>query len=186
MRAGRRVFPLLPALATCAAGLYAAYLLRQALLPFLLSFAVAYVVNPLIDAVETRGVRRFHIVLTFYVLVGSLFYILLQHLLPVLSTEFALLRAGAPDHLASAQRLLVDLESRAAHRLPRTGLPIGEMAARAYASVLEQIQHLPSYILGLFPLLSLLFLVPFISFFLLLDGPALIGACIQATPSRYV
>jgi len=182
----RKAPSLLPALLVCAAALYAAYLARQALLPFVLSFALAYVVNPVIDAVETRGVRRFHIVLGFYLTAACLLYLLVQYLLPVVSAEVAHLQSAAPAHLARAQKLAADLQGRAARHLPLSSLPLESLAAQAYASAAGQIRLLPSYILGLFPLLSLFFLVPFITFFLLLDGPVLIARLIQAAPSRYV
>jgi len=182
----RRAAPLLPTILVCAGGLYCAYLVRQALMPFVLSFALAYVVNPLIDAVETRGLRRFHIVLAFYLLAAFLLYLLAQYLLPLVSAETSRLQADAPAYLARAQKFAADLQSHAARRLPRSGLPIGQLASHAYASALEQLQLVPSYILSLFPLISLFFLVPFITFFLLLDGPLLISTLIQAAPSRYV
>jgi predicted PurR-regulated permease PerM len=177
---------LFPALVLGAAGLYCAYHVRQALIPFLLSFAVAYVANPLIDAAETRGVRRFHIVLAFYLLGAGLLYLLAQHFVPLIIAETASVQTDAPAFFAKARDFAADLHLRAAAHLPATGLPVGHIVSQAYASAMEQIQHIPSYLLGLFPLLSLFFLVPFITFFLLLDGPALISAAIQAAPSRYV
>jgi predicted PurR-regulated permease PerM len=182
----RRAAPLLPALLVCAGGLYGAYSVRQALLPFVLSFALAYVLNPLIDAVETRGLRRFHIVLAFYLLAALLLYVLAQYLLPLVGAETTRLQADAPAYLAKAQKIAADLQSHAARVLPRSGLPIGQLASQAYGSVMEQLQLVPSYLLGLFPLISLFFLVPFITFFLLLDGPLIISTLIQAAPSRYV
>ncbi|MCX5794686.1 MAG: AI-2E family transporter [Elusimicrobia bacterium] len=182
----RRSTPLLPAVLVCASGLYCAYIVRQALLPFVLSFAVAYVINPLIDAAETRGLRRFHIVLAFYLLGAFLLYLLAQILIPVVIAETSRLQVDAPAFLAKVQKYAAGLQSHAAKRLPHSGLPVGQLAGQAYASVMGQLQLAPSYILSLFPLLSLFFLVPFITFFLLLDGPLIISALIQAAPSRYV
>ncbi|HAM37025.1 MAG TPA: hypothetical protein DEB40_03815 [Elusimicrobia bacterium] len=182
----RKVSSLLPALLAAVAALYGAYLLRQALLPFVLSFALAYVANPIIDMIETRGIRRFHIVLGFYLLAAFLLYLLVHYLLPLVSSEIAHLQANAPAYFAKAQKITADVQARALQRLPNTGLPLEQLSAQGYSSVVEQLQRIPSYVLGLFPLLSLFFLVPFITFFLLLDGPDLITALIQACPSRYV
>ncbi|MDD5628547.1 MAG: AI-2E family transporter [Elusimicrobia bacterium] len=182
----RQAPALLPVVLACAAALYCAYLVRQALLPFVLSFALAYVLNPLIDAAETRGLRRFHVVLAFYILAGLLLYLLGQLLLPVLLAETSRLQVDAPVYLAKVQKFAAGLQGRAAKHLPHAGLPIGPLAERAYASAMAQLEFVPSYLLGLFPLLSLFFLVPFITFFLLLDGPLIISTTIQAAPSRYV
>ncbi|MFA6004198.1 MAG: AI-2E family transporter [Elusimicrobiota bacterium] len=182
----RREFPALPLLMFGGAALYAAYMLRQALLPFLLSFALAYILTPMIDAMETRGIRRFHIVLGFYLGAALFLYLLVQYLLPIVSLEISRLQANSPAYMAKAQHIASDLQVRAAKRIPHTGLPLEQLIGRALASASEQLQYLPSYLLGLFPLLSLFFLVPFITFFLLLDGPDIISAGIQACPSRYV
>jgi len=182
----RRTFPLAPALLAAAVALYAAYAVRQALLPFLLSLALAYIVNPIIDAAQMKGMRRSHAVLVLYILAASLLAILGQHLLPLVGSEFARLQADAPAYLATAQDFTSQLMFRVAKRLPRTSLPLGQMAAHAGTSALEQLRHLPDLLLGLFPLLSLFFLVPLITFFLLVEGPDLISGLIQATPSFYV
>ncbi|MDD5656694.1 MAG: AI-2E family transporter [Elusimicrobia bacterium] len=177
---------LLPAALLAAAALYAAFLLRQALLPFLLAFSVAYVVNPVIDAVEARGARRFHVVLGFYLLAAAAAFVLAQYLLPLAAAEASHLRSLTPAYFAKAQQLAADLHVGAARRLARSGLPFEKLSAQALASAAEQLRLLPSYLLGLFPLISLLFLVPFITFFLLLDGRQLVAALIQACPGRFV
>ncbi|MBI5240966.1 MAG: AI-2E family transporter [Elusimicrobia bacterium] len=177
---------LLPVLLAAGTALYGAYTIRQALLPFVLSFAVAYVLTPLVDAFEAKGLRRFHIVLAFYLVGAAGLYLLAQTLVPLAVSEVSQVQTDAPVFFSKVQHLAAELQSRAARHFPSLRLPIGQFAERAYASALEQLQHIPAYLLGLFPLLSLFFLVPFITFFLLLDGPALISSSIQAAPSRYV
>lgn len=187
MTAERRPFPLLTALAAAAAIGYGAYHIREVLLPFLLSFALAYIVNPLINAAQTRGLRRFPIILGFYLLVAFGLYILVQYLIPLITTEIAHLQANAPLYFNQTRKLAVTLQLRLSRHFPHQAAPaIESLAAQICAPVLSQLQHIPSYLLGLFPLLSLFFLVPFITFFLLLDGPDIISGLIQACPSRYV
>ncbi len=187
MTSERPSLPVIPILIIVAAGLYVAYLLGRTLVPFLLAFTVAYMVNPLVNAVETRGVRRFHIVLSFYLLAALLLYLLAQHLLPALINGTADLQADMPGYFTKIHNFLSELPRRVAKNVPHAILPMAEsFISKTYASCAEQMERLPSYLMGIFPILSLFFLVPFITFFLLLDGPDLTAAIIQACPGRHV
>ena len=183
----RGTLPVIPILIIVGAGLYGAYILGRVLVPFLLAFALAYVVNPLINAVETRGVRRFHIVLGFYLLAAFLLYLLAQYLLPALISGMTGLQADMPGYFTKIHTFFSELPLRVAKHVPHAVLPVAErFVSKTYASAAEQMEYLPSYLMGIFPLLSLFFLVPFITFFLLLDGPDLTAVLIQACPSRHV
>ena len=184
--AEKRSFPFFPAFLIGGTVLYCAYRFNHALIPFLLSFALAYVVNPVVNNFETRGLRRDHIVLGFYSLIALCISLLANYLLPTVSGELAHLQEQAPVYFTNLQKLGADLQARVAHSLPYGRKAIESLSMKMYAPVIEQLQHVPGYLLGLFPLLSLLFLVPFITFFLLLDGASSISKGIQACPSRHV
>ena len=183
--AEKRSFPFFPAFLIGGTVLYCAYRFNHALIPFLLSFALAYVVNPVVNNFETRGLRRDHIVLGFYSLIALCISLLANYLLPTVSGELAHLQEQAPVYFTNLQKLGADLQARRAQPALR---PQGhrEPEHEDVRPVIEQLQHVPGYLLGLFPLLSLLFLVPFITFFLLLDGASSISKGIQACPSRHV
>lgn len=55
-----------------------------------------------------------------------------------------------------------------------------------YTPLVEHLERLPGYLLGLLPLLSLLFLVPFIAFYMLMDASRLMQHTVQLCPARYV
>ena len=181
-----RSFPFLPALVAAAVVLYAVGRVYTVLIPFVLGFAVAYIVDPVIVLFEARGIRRSAAVATLFLAGVGLVALLASTLVQMASRELSLLHAQAPEYLAQGKHFYAVLQKRVASRLP---LPPGlarNWDATVFGPLMEQAANVPGYLLGLFPLLSLLFLVPFVSFFLLLDGHRLIGGLIQACPSRHV
>lgn len=166
--------------------LYLAYEVRAALVPFLLSFALAYLANPLIALFETRGLRRDHGVLALYTVIASAISLAANSVLPAIASELALLQTQVPMYLRLAQDHLVHIQSQVAHRLPYGRSLVEGYSLRMYEPLMGHLQHLPGYLLSLVPLLSLLFLVPFITFYILMDTSRLIQRAIQACPSRYV
>ena len=181
-----RSFPFLPVLIAAALVLYAVGRVTNVLIPFVLGFALAYIVDPVIVLFEARGIRRGVAVAALFLAAAGLVALLASTLVQMASSELSLLHAQAPEYLAQGKHFYAVLQKRIASRLP---LPPGlarNWDATVFSPLMEQAANLPGYLLGLFPLLSLLFLVPFVSFFLLLDGHRFIAGAIQACPSRYV
>lgn len=175
-----------PGMLVAAALLAFLYHIHDVLIPFLLSFVVAYLANPAIHHFEARGLKRSHIVASFYLLIAGAVTLSASILVPAMTTELALLQGRAPQYFTRIQEIISALQADFAHRLPFGQSLVEKMNLHMYNPIMEQLPKIPTYILSLFPLLSLLFLVPFISFFILTDADALLQQGIQACPSRYV
>ena len=183
----QQAFPWGAALAILVIVALAVHFLLPVLIPFALAFAVAYVANPLAAAAEVRGLRRQSVVILAYVLIIAMIVLLAGKLLPLLGRELSSLQDEVPAYAARLRLSWLELQRRAVERLPFAAEQIRHIdTTQAFGRLIEQARNLPSYLLSFFPLLSLLFLIPFISFFLLMDGPASIERMIQRCPSRYV
>lgn len=182
----KKSFPFFPVLTVCALLFYSVYHLHHILLPFFLGAALAYILNPLINSLESRGLRRRHVVLGLYVAAALLLYLGINTLLSLLSQEVSILQEQAPQYMKKAQSMAEQFQAYVAKAVPYGQRALEHASAKIYGPLLESLQHVPTLLLGLFPLLSLFFLVPFINFLLLLDGPGLIGSAIQQCPSRHV
>ena len=69
-----------------AAGLiYFAYTIHDVLVPFILSFALAYLLNPVINYFEVRGFRREQIVLAMYLVVTVIVTLSANLLIPAVT-----------------------------------------------------------------------------------------------------
>lgn len=165
---------------------WALYQIHDALVPFMLSFALAYLLNPLVHYCEVRGMRREQVVLGIYLLVAAVITLTANWVLPAATREFALLEGKVPGYITRAKDLVGSIQYAAAHRLPFGSSLVESWNMKLYEPLMEQLPLIPQYVMGLVPLFSLLFLVPFITFFLLLDSPTLLQQAIQVLPSRYV
>jgi len=169
-----------------ALALYLAFLVHHVLVPFALSFALAYLLNPVIHYFEVRGLRREHIVLGLYIIITIAVTISANVLLPAVANEVETLKTKFPEYLNSIEVMAEKMQLKIAKELPFGREQFEAMSFKMYDPIMKQIPHLPAYVLGLFPLFSLLFLVPFITFFILMDSKNLLEEAIQACPSRYV
>lgn len=186
--AEERRFPLIPVILLTAGFLFLLYHLYHVLIPFALGFAVAYVANPLVTLLEVRGLRRSVIVVGLFLAVVGAIIFAAGTVTEVITAQFSTLQAQAPAYLARGKTLLTTYQSTLMHRFPSAyhSAMTKQLDERLYSPLIDQAQNLPSYVLNLFPLLSLFVLVPFVAFFLLTDGSAAIDGFIQACPSRYV
>jgi predicted PurR-regulated permease PerM len=168
------------------AALYAFYRVHQALIPFVLAAALAYIVNPIITYFEARGLRRSFLVVTGYLLAVLLGMAAYAGLKPLIRDEAERLGANAPVYLQQIQRLATIQQAKLSRSLPLPPKVTQRALESAVGTALEKLQDVPSHLLGLLPLLAHALLVPFIGFFFLLDGPDGFEGLIQAIPSRYV
>jgi len=166
--------------------LYLLYRIHDVLIPFALSFSLAYLVNPIINHFQARGLRRDHMVLTLYLAIAGAITCAANWIFPATINELSLLQSKVPIYLKQSQQILHTLQSEAARRLPFAEPLIDHWNLKLYEPLTEQLPKLPSYLLGLFPLFSLIFVVPFITFFLLSDSDKMLRRVIQLCPSRYV
>jgi predicted PurR-regulated permease PerM len=165
---------------------YLLFTVHEVLIPFLLSFALAYVLNPVINYFEVRGFRRDLVVGMVYLVLAIAVTIGASSILPAMTRELAMLQGKAPGYFAKVQQMAADTQHRLAQELPFGQAVVESWSLKLYDPVMKQLPKVPQYVLGLFPLFSLLFLVPFITFFLLMDSKRILQNAIQVCPSRYV
>lgn len=160
--------------------------MQSVLTPFLLALLGAYLLNPLIALFEQRGIRRKAVVILFYLVVGAGVTWGATRIVPAIAQEIQELQANWPERMASLKTLALNWGDRISRRIPggRDLLPHVEKQAQAIAGKIAPIlSDLISNLLGFF---SLLFLVPFIGFFLMVEGPSMTDKVLTACPSRHV
>lgn len=169
-------------------GLWCFYVLRSVLLPLVVSLIIAYLLNPLVNALEARAVRRESAVAL--LTVGFLIVVPLIAWLfvPPLVDELARLRETLPAKLEVAQRTLVALEAELAARYPV--LEGRHIAKSVFEIVREEAgaaaAGIPMWLIDHSASLVMIFLTPFFVFFILRDGEGWINRIYQALPHRSV
>lgn len=168
-----------------AAGLlYLAWLLRAAMVPFVLAAVLAFMLEPPVRFLEARGLSRLSSILLVYAVVTALAGGALVYLVPVLYRQLTLLAASLPSLTRQVQTLLAEaqlLYSQAG--LPAEVRQILEGAlVRFEAQLLSGIEAVLS---GLFDAVSgllVLVLAPFLAFYLLRDRDAIRESVLSVIP----
>lgn len=97
---------LIAALLVFGALLFTGYALRHTLSCFLLSFVIAYLLDPLVVMMERRSVRRIHSITLLYILLGGLLAFSLMFLVPMLTISWDTFLHNLPLHLQQIKQSL--------------------------------------------------------------------------------
>jgi predicted PurR-regulated permease PerM len=192
---GRTLVPL----TLLAGSVYFLYAVRHVLLPFILAATLAYLLKPAVDFFVVHGLRRSTVVIAIY---GAMVVALSGgvYLTGVLLTQEAAKAAlRMPQYVQKGQAYFAQLEKIGQGQLSAGEKPhpilehlgkhtdvIGSVLSKAKTWPSRIVDSMPSIAGHLLPILELAFLVPFICFFLMMEGPALIDKIFQWIPARYV
>jgi len=169
---------LLPAVVGLAL-IYFAVLAKAAIFPFILSAAMAYILSPMIKYFEVRGIKRSYAVAGLYLSVGALLFLIVFLLFHFLSFELDSLQQSWPAYAERMQLFVTKLNTKLVSDYPF-------MASLRLEQKLDHLLELaPQFILSLLPVLTLLFIVPFITFFMLVGGSGIIDYMLDHLPSRH-
>jgi predicted PurR-regulated permease PerM len=179
---------------------YFLFSVRHILLPFILAATLAYLLKPLVDFFVVHGLRRSAVVIAIYgaMLVGLAGGVYLTAV--VLTQEAAKAALKMPQYVQKGQLYFQKLQligRGESHQTLEKGHPliqqmakhtdiIGSALGKAKSWPSKIVESMPSIASHLLPILELVFLVPFICFFLMMEGPALIDKVFQWIPARYV
>lgn len=157
----------------------ALWLLGRVLTPFLVGFAVAYLLDPPVQRLQRRGVNRgvaaFLVIFLFFLASG----VVLVFLGPVLETQLV----GLVQRLIEAARDLIERARPYIEQvLSETGAPgggslgsAGDIAGKVANSAIAVIVGLWSGGLAVVNVISLMLLTPVVAFYLLRDWPAVVA-----------
>lgn len=145
------------------------WLLGDVMMPFLLAMAVAYMLDPVADRLESMGLSRVLATVVITASAAFLFILIALLVVPLLTRQATDLVAAAPQLIDDFQRILtarfpeiLDDQSQIYQSLLKVGETIqsrgGELLSTAIGSVMS-----------IFNVMVVLFLVPVITFYLLLD-----------------
>ena len=156
------------------------YLLGNILLPFVVGMAVAYFLDPVVDALEERGISRSLAVLGILVLFFAVVVFGLLLLLPLLQDQFLAFLERLPHYVAFLRDLVAPYLEIMREGFKDVDVEQFGSAASGYATSLtswagEAISKLWSGGLALLNLLSLIFITPVAAFYLLRDWDVIVA-----------
>jgi predicted PurR-regulated permease PerM len=175
-------------LAAGLAFLLALYLLGGIMLPFLVGMAAAYVLDPVADRLQRAGMGRTAATMTLTVLFFAALVPLVLLLLPVLVDQVADLATRLPGYLEELRgRIVRVLEALnredLVQELSVQGL-VSRFSERALSFVGAAATNVVQSSLAVLNLLSLLFVTPIVTFYLLRDWDRMVAAVLRVVPPR--
>lgn len=176
---------LLAAFLLVASYFFLAYLGGIAFL-FFLGIVLAYLVNPFIIRFEALGFRRSRLVLGFYVVVTGAMVLAARIFVPLAMRAIIAQKARLGDFFDVLQQIPADLEKNWLSKLP---VGADQAIAAAHAGqlwVAHSVEALPTTLLELSPKLLDALLLPFITYFALVEGPRWVDALVRVCPTRHV
>lgn len=152
--------------------------------PIILSIALAYLLDPLISHFEMKGFKRIYIISILYIVAGTAVFFIGRYLFSALTDQITTLKLEWPQYLDKFREIYSNIETQTVTLLPFLDKHLNwEIISPKILSLGEKI---PTIVIGAIPALTLFFLVPFFTFFLLLDGKKIIDAFLDLLPSKTV
>lgn len=156
------------------------WLFGNVLLPFVLGFAIAYLLDPTVDRLETWRLPRW--LATTLVLIGFVVVLVMMVLLvvPLVQAQVSHLIEVLPEYGKAFREKVVPVIERLVHRLSpedvqRLRDAAGNYAGDAVGWIVQVLRGIVSQGLALFDVLSVLFITPIVAFYMLRDWDRMIN-----------
>jgi putative permease len=161
------------------------YILLNVIVLFAISVLLAFIFQPFVIIIEKQGFNRVSSVFIVFFVVGMALYLGLSVIIP--KFLFQLNHLIETLHVYSLHDQLMAIERAIYNFIPF--FPPGSLATRIESVITSQIIHLVDQIsdvlTSIVSVIAILFIVPFITFFLLKDNRVIIQGLISIMPNRY-
>ena len=166
---------------------YFGYLVRSLLIPFVLSFLLSYLLNPIVDRFEwlckSRAIGILLLYISFFVslIFGCVF------ILPILANEITGISRVFPQYLDSSQQFLLYWQQRLELDYPFLSQYewLENIQSQFQNLVIVITKSIPDLVLSFFSIITYLSLVPIILYFFLQEGRELKMRMMQLIPNKY-
>ena len=155
--------------------------------PLLLSLILTLVLDPLVNWFETRGMKRMHVIVGLSAFACMIAGVLFVFLVPALVHEIELIAHNMPKYQASAAQGLASIQQLLQTMLPGIKIPdlLTLIQQQMPKNSAVNVGAVMGYLSSLASLVSLLVLVPIITFFFLADGHLIHRLILSMVPNTY-
>lgn len=163
------------------------YRVRTVLTPFLFAILLAYILYPLIAAIEKRGASRIAAILVVYTFLGVVLGITFWTAVPRLVAELEEIGRQLPEQAKQLEEIGQDT----VHFFKKIKLPgtirdaLGIIIERIEAATENLAAKLTQMLMGVFANLLSLLISPVLAFYLLRDHQAMRERTLQYVPAKY-
>jgi predicted PurR-regulated permease PerM len=164
------------------------WLLSEILLPFVAGLALAYLLTPMADRLERFGMNRTLAALLIVSLVVLTFILLALLLVPILSEQAAALIASIPAYVTRVQTLLADPGSPWLRQILNEGdtsKTVTELVSQGAGYLTALLRSLWSGGKALISFLSVLVIMPVVTFYLICDWHEMVATLDEWVPRQH-
>lgn len=166
----------------------ALWLLSPILLPFIAGLAIAYLLTPVTDRLESVGVHRLVAALLMITIVVLAFVYIILLVVPILSGQLVSFIGSIPGYVGKLQGLLNDQSRPWVQKLVGAGFnpekSISDLVTQGVGWLTTFLQSLWSGGRSLVSLFSLVVVTPVVAFYLIYDWHRMIGTVDRWIPRR--
>jgi predicted PurR-regulated permease PerM len=169
---------------------FAIWVLREVLLPFVVGITLAYFLNPVADRLERLGVSRMVASLIMVALVLLSFVVLALLFLPILGAQISAFVQGLPSTITRLQLVLTDetrewLTKLAGDRLPDLSKSLGDIVTEGAKWFVAFLASIWAGGQALFSIVTLLVIAPVIAFYVLYDWHKMLAKVDSWVPRQH-
>lgn len=163
------------------------WMVRAVLYPFILALIITYLLNPLVNYGQSRGLSRLWAIIASYLLVFGGLGVLLYYIVPPIAREVQSFAQDIPAITMRTEAYLADWQQR----YDNSPLPpmlrgtIDKAIHDISAAVRELINGLATGVVSLFAHLIGILLAPILAFYLLLDWQSIAKRSLRLVPQQW-
>ena len=165
------------------------YISRQIVVPFIVAGLISYLISPIINKIMLLGIKRWVAVSFFTVLIIAMFAFIVILLIPVINTEIKTLTENYPKYETLIKEQCTDI----AEKFPVLKKYTDSITSTTENSekgimdlVISKLETLPQHITSVISTITLIILIPIITFFMLLGANKAKEGFLQFIPAKYV
>lgn len=180
-----KIFKYFTGLLILAGIVFFTYLITDILMILVISVLVGMIFNPVVNFIEKKGFSRFVSVFLVYSIVTAFIFLGLSIIIPMIIKQINTI--SGQFNKQNIDQFLLTTERFVARYIPilnpaKVTLQMREFVSNIFINSLGNLSELVS---GIFSIISFMFIIPFVSFFLLKDHKKLFRSFITIMPNKY-
>ena len=163
------------------------YFFKLLFAPLIASILLTLLLDPVVNRLETAGFKRINVILGIFVFIVLFALGTVAFIVPKLINEAQTFTNNLPHYKMTVKKSIIDIQEALEKKLPEIEIPDFVTAVKERIpgkgglDVDALIENLSSF----FAILSLVVIVPIVTFFLLADGHLILKAFLSIIPNAY-
>ncbi|MDD2523425.1 MAG: AI-2E family transporter [Endomicrobiia bacterium] len=165
-----------------------AYFSRGILAPFIISSFLAYLLSPLVTKIMLIGVKRWVAVIILIIVFCIFVMFTIIFVIPIINNDIDIFVKKMPEYIAYIKNLLINIQSYFDRFVPfiKKYNIIDNITVKVTTFVTNEVTKIPKHLMSIVSVFSIIFLVPVITFFMLLGYNKTTKSIVNLVPAKYV